>query len=530
MAQLYAHPGKKMGRGLSLLVLAALATVWACDSKPSDNGDAGDDAAGTPGVWLTPLDPNPRGPFPSGFMFGSSTSAFQIESGLDAITDFGLWATADGGAAIHDGDNADNGPQSRKNYDADIAALLATHQNAYRFGIEWARLFPTQQAWAACRTAGTLAGCEAAADGAELAYYQDLVGKLTTNNITPLVTLWHSTFPTYIDDATKDWHTTGWLSPTISADIAAWAGFAAAEFSQVKWWVTLNEPFIAIQGDYIDGSGPPGVQGQLDGLKAALASMIRAHAAMYDAIHVAQPQAMVSITQDIHLYYGETPGRPEDDQCAKEYSYLSNAIFLDAIVNGDLDADFDGKIDNGETFGDATLKGRADYIGVNYYGFSIVRGYPGFPLVDGVTLSDSSDHGLPKNDLGWDIYPRGFGESLDFAATYKLPIVVTENGLADSSDANRPRFIAEHLAELAAKIQSGIDVRGYFHWSTIDNFEWSNGFCPRFGLFRVDYTDPSRARTARPSAMIYKQIIDENQVTDTLLNAQPKYSATPQCQ
>jgi beta-glucosidase/6-phospho-beta-glucosidase/beta-galactosidase len=507
-------PGTRLGLGLLL--------VAACNPS-SSNQDAGDDA-GTPGVWLKPLDANPRGTFPPGFMFGSATSAFQIESGLDAITDFGLWAT------IQNYDNADDGPQSRNNYVKDIAALVATHQNAYRFGIEWARLFPTQAAWSACRSAGTVAGCEAAADASELNYYKDLVAKLGQNAITPLVTLWHSTFPTYINDQTKDWHSQGWLAPTISADIAAWAGFAAAEFPSIKWWVTLNEPFIAIQGDYIDGSGPPGVQGQLDALKAALASMIRAHAAMFDAIHAAQPKAMVSITQDIHLYYGETPGRPEDDQSAKEFSYLSNAIFLNAIVNGDLDADFDGKIDNGETTGDPALKGHADYVGVNYYGFSLVRGYPGFPLVDGVALADGADHGLPKNDLGWDIYPRGLGESLDFAATYKLPIVITENGLADATDANRSRFVAEHLAELAAKIQAGVDVRGYFHWSTIDNFEWSNGFCPRFGLFRVDYTDPARARSARASANLYKQIIDENQVTDTLLNAQPKYSVTPKCQ
>jgi beta-galactosidase len=238
---------------------------------------------------------------------------------------------------------------------------------------------------------------------------------------------------------------------------------------------------------------------------------------------------MVSITQDVHIYYGETPGRAEDDQSAKEFSYLSNAIFLNAIVHGDFDQDFSGKLDPGEPQSDPAYKGRADYIGENYYGFSIVRGYPGFPLVDGVTLSDNTEHGLPKNDLGWDIYPRGLGEAVDFAATYHLPIVITENGLADATDANRPRFIAEHLAELAAKIESGVDVRGYFHWSTIDNFEWSSGFCPRFGLFHVDYTDPSRSRTARPSASVYQQIIDANEVTDALLNAQPAYSVTTKC-
>jgi beta-glucosidase/6-phospho-beta-glucosidase/beta-galactosidase len=509
--------------------LALFLAVLACHPTSPVEVDAGDDGGTPPGPWLTPLDPNPRGPFPAGFMFGSSTSSFQIEGGLNAITDFGLWATADGGAAIKNGDNADNGPKSRAYYADDIAALVASHQNAYRFGVDWARLFPTQAAWSACRTAGTLAACEAAADLGELAYYKDLLAKLKANAITPLVTLWHGTFPTYIDDATQDWHSQGWLSPTIAADIGAWAGFAAAEFGDVTWWVTLNEPFIAIQGDYIDGSGPPGVSGQLDALKLAFAAMVRSHVAMYDAIHAAQPKAMVSITQDVHLYYGETPGRAEDDQCAKEFSYLSNSVFLNAIVNGDFDQDFSRTLDPGEPQADPALKGRADYIGVNYYGFSIVRGYPGFPLVDGVALSDTADHGLAKNDLGWDICPRGLGEALDLVAPYKLPIVITENGLADATDANRPRFVAEHLAELAAKIAAGVDVRGYFHWSTIDNFEWSDGFCPRFGLFHVDYTDPARPRAPRPSAMVYEQIIDEKQVSDALLSAQPAYSVTPKC-
>jgi beta-glucosidase/6-phospho-beta-glucosidase/beta-galactosidase len=511
----------KAARWVGLLALLA-----AC-SPSSSSPDAGDDA-GTPGPWLTPLDPSPRGPFPAGFMFGSSTSAYQIEGGLDAVTDWGAWAAS--GDYVKNGDRADDGARSRQHYGDDVAALVASHENAYRFGIEWARLFPTATAWSACRAAGTLQGCEAAADPVELAYYHDLLSQLGAASITPLVTLWHGTFPTYVDDVSKDWHSQGWLLPTIADDLGAWAGFAAAEFgADVKWWVTLNEPLVAVSGAYIDGGGPPGVTDQLDGLRSAFDAMVRSHVAMYDAIHAASPGAMVSITQDVHLYYGETPGRAEDDQCAKEFSYFSNAIFLNAIVHGDFDEDWSGAVDPSEPHGDPAYAGRADYVGVNYYGFSIVRGYPGFPLVDGVALSDEADHGLPKNDLGWDIYPRGLGEALDFAATYGLPIVVTENGLADATDANRPRFVAEHLAELAAKIMAGVDVRGYFHWSTIDNFEWTSGFCPRFGLFSVDYTDPARARTARPSASVYRQIIDDNQVTDALLTAQPPYSVTAKC-
>ncbi len=473
------------------------------------------------GVWNTPLAPSPRSPFPKGFLFGSSTSAYQIEGGLSA-TDWAVFAPGH----IEHNDDPDNGPRSRQFYLDDVAALADSHQNAYRFGIEWGRLFPTAASWAPCAAPGaTLAACEAAASSADLAYYHALLSALKSHGITPLVTLVHSSLPTYIDDYTKDWMTTGWMRPGIVGDLGAWASFAAQEFgSEVGLWVTLNEPLTNLQAGFIDGDQPPAQMNDFEQLLTAFGAMVHAHAAMYDAIHKVSPTAKVSIAQDVHLYYPEDPKRSLDVASAKKYFYLADAVFLNAIVHGDLDANWNGKIDGGEPKNDPTLRGRVDYVGLNYYGFSIVQGIYGYPYVGGVTLSDSADHGLPKNDLGWDLYPRGFGEAIDFAGSYGVPVIVTENGLADATDQNRPRFLAEHLAELAAKIHAGANVLGYFHWAAIDNFEWTSGFCPRFGLYSVDYTDPKRARTARGSAKLYRSIIDAGQVTDAVLAAQPAYT------
>jgi len=114
-------------------------------------------------------------------------------------------------------------------------------------------------------------------------------------------------------------------------------------------------------------------------------------------------------------------------------------------------------------------------------------------------------------------------DSLLWANSYGVPLIVTENGIADAADVNRPRYLAEHLAAVAAAIQRGANVLGYFHWSIIDNFEWAGGFCPKLGLYAVDFTNPTRPRTARASAGVYRAIIDANEVSDALLVSQPAY-------
>jgi hypothetical protein len=160
-----------------------------------------------------------------------------------------------------------------------------------------------------------------------------------------------------------------------------------------------------------------------------------------------------------------------------------------------------------------------------YYRLEFIQGIAAVPLLGGLPRPDTEQHGLPKGDLYWDIFPRGMEDSLVFAGSYGVPLIITENGIADAADINRPRFLAEHVAAVAAAIQKGVPVIGYFHWSLIDNFEWAGGFCPKLGLYSVDFTDPARPRTARPSADVYRAIVDAGEVTDQLLAAQPAYTS-----
>ena len=131
----------------------------------------------------------------------------------------------------------------------------------------------------------------------------------------------------------------------------------------------------------------------------------------------------------------------------------------------------------------------------------------------------------PKNELWWDVYPQGMRQVLDEAKAYGLPIVITENGIADSTDVNRGRYLTEHLQQVGAAIAAGADVRGYFHWSLIDNFEWANGFCPKFGLSAYD--QKTKVRTLRASGQQYKKIIRAKKIAQSDVDALPAYVTAP---
>jgi beta-glucosidase len=542
----------------ALLTAAALASTAcsstpappdAADAQPSADAtditlppDAPDDSAPVDACappWSAPFTPTPRAHFPASFLWGSATAPYQIEGGLDN-TDWGQWDLSGHAARM---DHANDGPHSLTQYTQDIAALTATGQNAYRMGIEWARVFPTRAAWDACHgatgdAAARAATCHAAASPEGLAYYHTVLAAVRAAHITPLVTLQHFSLPTYLSDLSQDWMTQGWMRGDIADHFAAWAGFVASEYGgEVDWWVTINEPMVVATVGYLDGHAPPGQRLQIDAIVTVVNHMVRAHVAAYDAIHANDTRtaesagpitplrpALVSIAQHVRRFFGARCTDRRDATAADRADALFNRLFYEAIVRGNLDANANGTLDPGEPANDPALRGRADYVGINYYSLTAMLNNAAIPLLGALPQDDTVERGLPKTDYGWDIYPRGFVDELTWAGSYALPIVITENGIADATGANRPRFIAEHLAALAYAIQAGVNVVGYFHWSVIDNFEWTAGYCPRFGLYAVDFTDPNRARSPRPGADVFRAIIQAGEVSDALLAAQPAYT------
>jgi beta-glucosidase/6-phospho-beta-glucosidase/beta-galactosidase len=524
-----------MFRSSSLFCLTLLFAValGACGKSPAsavshpDAGaiaDSGLDASEEAGPPL----PN-EVTFPSGFLWGTSTAAFQTEA-FDTYTDWEEWADTPGKIANGDDPNV-GGDDSLDHIDDDIALMTTEGHTAYRFSIEWGRLYPTRDAF-----------LFDAPDANAVASYNALITKLVAAHITPMVTLNHYALPSWLDDPSQSSSPQGWENQETSDDFVTFCERMGARWgASVDYWITVNEPINLVLGGYVQGSFPPGVVFDLDRALAVVRAEATAHARCYDALHASDTvdadgdgaAALVSYAAHLRTFHPYDPTDPNDIAAAQRVRYVVNDWFLNAVVKGNWDndfTDFDGSYTGpNDRVGDPTLKGRLDFVGVNYYSDTIVSASRGLilPVVNASILFANLPTTRPKTDFEWDIYPEGFGTVLDEAATYGLPLIVTENGVADRNDVMRGRFIAEHLLELGAANLRGDDVRGYFHWALLDNFEWNSGFCPKFGLHSVD---PATAtRVPRASATLYSSIIKAGKVTQAQIDAMPPYGAPTFC-
>lgn len=500
-------------------VLFALLTLGLACSSSSSPSSAPDASAGPAEVS-----------FPKGFMFGSSTAGFQVEKG-DSHTDWAHWVATPG--KIKNGDSPDvGGPDALAHIDEDVADLVASGQNAYRFSIEWGRVYPTLADF----TSDT-------PDMTAVMAYTSLLQKLQAAHVKPLVTLAHFALPDWIADGTPATmaQPQGWERTTTEGYFTTWCTRAAARWGAlIDWWVTINEPLPYVLGGYVQSSFPPGVALDLTRAFNVVKAEARAHAKCFDAIHAADTvdadgdghAAWVSVAKHQRTFHPLDPSSADDAKATTRVEYLWNQWFPNAVVLGNWDDDLDGNLTSpGDVKGDPTLVGRADYLGVNYYSDTLVSATVGLkipPPIDASVYQANAPTTRPKTDFGWDIYPEGLGWVLDEATRlWKLPLVITENGIADARDVNRPRFLLEHLYQLGWAIQRGDQVLGYFHWALIDNFEWANGFCPHFGLYAYDKT--TGARTPKKSASAYRSVATSGKLTTQEVGATPAYVAPQEC-
>ena len=514
-----------MRRGLRItregFILVCLLGAATCKSSAGDGGDGG--AGGSTG----PAEVT----FPAGFLWGSATAGFQVEKG-DLHTDWAHWAATAG--KIKNGDNPDTGgPDALAHVDDDVKALTDSGQNAYRFSLEWARFYPTRAAFDADTP-----------DAAAVAAYDALFAKLAAAHITPMVTLAHFSLPDWLSDVTHPEAPQGWERPETTDLFTEFTKRMATRYGKsVDYWITVNEPLNLALGGYVQGSFPPGLALQMDRAFVVVKAQAIAHTRAFDAIHAADTidadgdgqAARVSFAAHQRTYHPLDASEPDDVAAAKRVQFIANRWFLDVVVKGNWDDDLDEKLDGPkDKTADPALKGRCDYVGVNYYSDTLISAHRGvvIPIINAAIYQDNLKAYSPSDDrattdFAWDIYPEGLGAVLDEAATYGRPIIITENGIADASDANRPRFLLEHLYQLGWAKQRGVDVRGYFHWALVDNFEWANGFCPRFGLYTYDKA--TGARTARASVATYHRVISEGKVTRAQVDAAPPYVPPSVC-
>lgn len=300
--------------------------------------------------------------FPKGFLMGSATASFQVENG-NAGTDWGVWATLPG--KIKGGDKPDDGPDMLAHIDEDVASMVATSQNAYRFSLEWGKLYPTR----ASLDADT-------PDPAVLAKYEELVKKLRAANVTLMLTLSHFTLPVYLADPRQK-GPYGWENPDTATAFATYCERIAARFgASVDLWATINEPIVAPLGGYIQGGFPPGLTLEVERALTVAKAEAYAHARCYDAIKKADTRdadgdgkpALVGPVLHQRDVIPRDPNDAEDVDAADRVRYLNNLWFANTATRGDFDDDFDGKLDGpNDKKADPALANRADFLGVNYY-------------------------------------------------------------------------------------------------------------------------------------------------------------------
>ncbi len=418
--------------------------------------------------------------FPAGFLWGTATSAHQVE-GDNTNNDWWAWEHQPG--RIARGDRSGRACDWWRAAEADFDRMAALHQNAHRLSIEWSRLEPQPGRW----------------DDRALARYREMLTGLRQRGITPMVTLHHFTFPQWV--AARG----GWLWPQLPQAFSRFTRFAAEGLGDlVSLWCTINEPVVAVVLGYLTGRFPPGGGGLIQARAAAINSL-RAHAAAYRSLHAVMPDAHVGLAANLHLFDPSRPRSWLDRLVARATDHVYNWAYLDALRDGVL------RVGPGAHVPEAA--GTLDFVGVNYYSRDLVQ----FDLRHGRTLFGRHFRtpGAPISDSGYgEVYPEGLFRVLLEVQRYGLPIYVTENGLPDEDDDLRSEFLVDHLSELWRAQQMGCDVRGYFFWSLVDNFEWADGWTLRFGLIALD--ERTQARTPRPSSALYREICRRSALPESI--------------
>ena len=441
-------------------------------------------------------------PFPASFRFGTATAAFQVESDNHA-SDWYLW---DQEGHVRNHDQVDNGPRCQDHIADDVALMQRMHLTGYRFGIEWSRIFPTRAQFDALRP-----------DEDAVNYYRRLLRALRQAGITPMVTLQHFSLPAWLQ-APGDDALLGLRDPALPDLLARYARWAGAEFGDlVDDWITINEPIGEIAGGYADGSFPPGHVIDVAGFEAAFRNLVYAHAKAYDALHAAdrtdadgdEVAARVSFATHNRAWVPVDPNNADDVKGARRVRYLSHLAFLDAVVCGNTDFQFQEQWSATHV---PELAGRLDFIALNYYSVAQVKGLPVEPYL-GVPLLSELPTTRAKDDVGWDISPEGLRAVLEELTPYGLPVVITENGVADAGDTRRPKMLVQTLGRVQ-ELLTDFDIRGYYHWSLVDNFEWALGFCPHFGLASYN---AAGERTLRNSGDVFGNVIANRGITEAQL-------------
>jgi beta-glucosidase len=458
--------------------------------------------------------------FPADFLWGSATASYQIEG---AVAEDGrgpsIWDTfsATPGKVLH----GDTGAVAADHYhrvDEDVALMRAHGLHAYRFSIAWPRVQPTGSG---------------AFNPKGLDFYSRLVDQLRDAEIAPVVTLYHWDLPQPLENAG------GWPARDTAHRFAEYAGKVAEVLGdRIEIWTTFNEPWCSAYLGYASGVHAPGRQSHADSL-AAVHHLNLAHGLGGRAIRAVLPDAKLSITLNLHVTRAASSD-PEDLHAKRRIDGLANEVFLQPLLEGHYPQEVleDTASVTDWSFvqpGDLeAIQVPLDVLGINYYATGLVKlregeyvpgdGTPGpdghkssqvspWPAADDIEWLPLPG---PHTAMGWNIEPEGLTDLLvDVHTRYPhVPLAVTENGAAFHDevapdgrihDTDRVSYLHDHIDAVGDAIDKGVDVRAYFVWSLMDNFEWAYGYDRRFGIVRIDYD--TLERTRKDSSYWYAELI-----------------------
>lgn len=415
------------------------------------------------------------------FLWGAGTSAHQVEGGNDR-NDWWDWEKLPG--KIRNGDRSGSACLGWERYEEDLDLLRSFGLDAYRFSIEWSRIEPTPGRY----------------DEASLDHYRRVLLACRARGITPMVTLHHFTNPRWFAELG------GWETNENIAHFERFARLAGERYGDlVDLWITINEPEVLALRGYDDGAWPPEVKNRSRAL-VVIANLLEAHGRASAALRETDRTdadgdgmaALIGVAKHWVLLEPLHRWNPLEHLSAAIQFGVFNMAIARALSGKPIDLHIPGARRVQRSV-DA-LQGSSDFIGINYYTRWMVDLFGKEPR--------RPRPGAEVSDLGWEFYPEGLEKALVRCASFGLPLYVTENGIADGADRLRPDFIRKSLAALDRARARGADVRGYFHWSLLDNFEWNDGYHGKFGLSAVDFADAARPRTPRPSAAVYAQEIE----------------------
>jgi beta-glucosidase len=421
--------------------------------------------------------------FPRGFLWGTATASHQVE-GNNTNNNWWAWEQEPGRILQgHKSGLACDWWGGRWREDLDRA--VAGGQNAHRLSIEWSRIQPAPDRW----------------DEDALDRYREIMRGLHERGMIPMVTLHHFTDPLWLTEMG------GWENDLVVEYFEKYTRKVVEGLKEyASLWVTINEPNVYAVSGYILGDFPGGKQDFRAALRV-LENMLRSHAAAYRVIHTLQPAARVGVAIN---YRGFQPAKswfPPDSLAAWLQSRTFNDLFPRALRDGVMGLPVLRKRI-------PEAKGTQDFIGINYYtkdwvSFNLLKYQELFGRRFYPPSADLSDTGFIANE------PTGMFEALKWGLQFNVPIFVTENGVEDSDDHLRPRYLAQHLHQVWRGVNFNWPVLGYFQWTLVDNFEWERGWTQRFGLWELDLETHSRRK--RRSADLYAEICRENGLSSEMV-------------